>query len=845
MTIRCCLAGVAVILAVSLASCITQPEAPPPKAPIIRDMQYWRGSREESPGPYLCEKPAATNVTVVCDRWPDCSDLRQFGLDAIRLSGAKTEHEKCLAVWRWVRRCTMCTNGTPPIENFANPKQSEFNGGYILDSMKILNVYGAHWCAGLSQTVECVWRALGYPAEKVNFHGHTGVDCFYRDFDGFDRWHIFDVDTGGFVLDRTNQRLLTLDELTGDFFTDWMFGWIHGQHLSMSTHRTDLSFRLGEGLERAWSNWNQPYENNVGKMAQWVGGGDGEKHASIEKVEHGPYPYAFGNGRWTYKPDLLNPDWTNGLAARPEGLAVGKFTPSQAANPGTAVWRFRTPYIVSDANVHLKFVRKTAADVVRLHLSVDDGATWKQLWECPADAVGSQNLVVPICEKFAMTQPAGRKRKVFAPPDGFNSPFGRYHYRLKLELLAKNAPADCRVEGMEFITTVQQNFYSLPQLQPGKNNITVTGDLAKGAALKVTYVWDDPAGKDRRNVTVVEQTPFTYEIVAAGRLWDDCVCKSITVEAVASAGKGNRTEARETPGEYAELPPMRPVEQTRECMLIRQDSGKLPSGEQLIADLDVPAKTLPALYGLIERREPKAFDAIKKIVYEVQPPVKFDDPMMGVKEVSLAALYAVGGEKAKPALLDVLSEPSHSKWQTGKGFNGTWTGGTAVIGYIAAEAGWRDFVPALAKAIQTEGIHLEAARGLLRSLGRLGDPRGAEAIRLFLRDGADLDTVYAAALAAGQVGDRGSIPQLRKFLACGYPPAMLSSARALGMLGDKASSPILRKWLTRTDEDFRGAAAEALGAMGDKDSVSALEAALAAEPFPWVREKIANALGKH
>ncbi len=40
--------------------------------------------------------------------------MRQFGLDAIRLSGAKTDHEKCLAVWRWVRRSTICTNGTPP-----------------------------------------------------------------------------------------------------------------------------------------------------------------------------------------------------------------------------------------------------------------------------------------------------------------------------------------------------------------------------------------------------------------------------------------------------------------------------------------------------------------------------------------------------------------------------------------------------------------------------------------------------------------------------------------------------------------------------------------------------------
>jgi hypothetical protein len=59
--------------------------------PLSRNMAYWQAP-ECSPGPFLCQAPAATEVWVSNDRWPDGSDARRFGRDAIRISGAKTEH---------------------------------------------------------------------------------------------------------------------------------------------------------------------------------------------------------------------------------------------------------------------------------------------------------------------------------------------------------------------------------------------------------------------------------------------------------------------------------------------------------------------------------------------------------------------------------------------------------------------------------------------------------------------------------------------------------------------------------------------------------------------------------
>jgi len=74
------------------------------------------GAGDKPAPPPVCVTPAVTDLRVTSDRWPDGTDLRQFGLDACRIEGAKTDEEKALAVWRWMRRCTMRTNGRSPRE---------------------------------------------------------------------------------------------------------------------------------------------------------------------------------------------------------------------------------------------------------------------------------------------------------------------------------------------------------------------------------------------------------------------------------------------------------------------------------------------------------------------------------------------------------------------------------------------------------------------------------------------------------------------------------------------------------------------------------------------------------
>lgn len=793
-----------------------QQPRPAPKA------AYWRAP-ERTPGPLQCPMPAATGVTVVCNRWPDGSDVRRFGLDAIRLCGAKTDHEKCLAVYRWVRRWLIFPDKRvgPPTEKIAARHHKR---GFVDQALKQLNVYGCHWCDGQVRAMEAIWRALGYRAEKIVRGGHTIIACHYRDDDGVARWHALDVSHSGLLFDRTGRRLLSLDELTTRYY-NFYYQYIVCPHNAWDDHRMELSLRIGERLDRAWGNWQKPYQDNIARGDRKVPAG-----------ERGPYKLDYGNGRWTYRPDLAGPDWHRGLARPPRGAAAGKLQPAAPGTPAAAVWDFRTPYIISDAAIGLRVFRKGPRDRIRLHLSVDDGKTWKPLWTCPDDVVGRKELSVPICETFRVTGKA-------EPPEGLHSPFGRYAYRLKLELLAADRPDDCRVEDVRFETVVQQNLFSLPQLQPGCNRITVRGRLAGGAALKVTYVWKDPLGAARKNVTVVERTPHTYEIVAAGRKWEDCICESIAVEAVAATGEGSRTIVKEAPAEIYSLPPMRPVAETATAWY--QPRGKdLPPIEQVIESLRAGRDLRKAVSQAAMLADARAFEAVRKVAFEAA-----DER---TKHQAMVALFVMDRRRARPVLFGLIEKKQHATWDTRKDKTGQapWIAAHAVVGYLAAEAGWTEFLPVMLRALKdpTAWPGWGPRYGLIRVIGRLGrgDRAAARAIddvltsRLIREHG---DARATAALAAGLIGLPAPVAALRKCLTSSYEPTKHHAALSLGRLGDTASAGKLRAWLAaRGDENTRAAAAEALGLLKDRPSLPALREALRVEPFGWVREKIAEAI---
>jgi len=242
--------------------------------------------------------------------------------------------------------------------------------------------------------------------------------------------------------------------------------------------------------------------------------------------------------------------------------------------------------------------------------------------------------------------------------------------------------------------------------------------------------------------------------------------------------------------------------------------------------------------------DPRPFPQAAKIVYET---ANFE-----IKNRAMVALYVMDREKARPILFEVASEKAHSKWDTSKDPIGEapWVAGTAVIGLMAADAGWNEFLPLMIRALKnpTAWPGWGPRFALIRAIGKLGhgNREAALAIHAVLTDQfrkEDDDSRAVAALAAGQVCDLTLAPDLRKHLNSEYEPLKQNAALSLSLLGDKQIAPMIRPWLkVAGDEDFRAIGAEVLGNLADRESLAPLRDALAVEPFQWVRQRMKHAI---
>lgn len=768
----------------------------------------------------------ASKIKVVCNRWPDGSSMSQFSTDAIRLMNAQTNEQKALAVWRFIRMWSAWTDGNVP-------REPALNDTYIDDPIKVLNVYGAHWCDGLARVMEVAWRALGFRAEKLYKSGHTQADVFWQDEDGQSRWHLMDVSQGWYVYDRSGRHIATPDEIATDYSLIFrpsegfipnapnysgLHNWIHAPHLDWPVHSTELGLRPNEKLVRIWGNMSLPYQDNYAAKGQ-------------TDFEHGPYPVTYGNGMLQYSSDFTSTDYIKGLWMPPnnilsiaeDGLSPN-LHPSQVSHLATAIFQIESPYIIADACISGSLYRKTLSDAISLSISTDSGKSWKQVWQ--AGHTGRLTLNnLNIADKFDIYK---------TYPVGLISPFGRYRYLLKLEFSAANAISDVGVDELHITTVTQHNIFSLPQLWPGENKITVSSDIANDTSLRITYEWQDLFGSERRNIVVVENTPYYYVVNTDGMKWADIITKNITIEAVPRIGKGNYVEMREQQ-------PATLVTFTQEQAFATQQivGTTLPSAlktvAQYITDLNDPAKQVQALSGLIVLKDKSALEPIRKVAFES---IAYPN-----KDLAIQALYLIGGEDSVPVLLEVVKKNPLVKWK----YDSTnrlvelehWYNISALIAQIMADAQETNAAPHLAAVlnsiIQNDDRWWEPHAGIIRSLGRLGVSEVSVSIRPFLNRHEDVSTI--AIWALGELGDYASAEAIKDiFLRTSYPVRKISAVEALGKLKYQGIFQNLCTLLGSSDEDMRAAAAEALGRLGNKSAAPYLQDLINKEIYPWVKK---------
>lgn len=150
---------------------------------------------------------------------------------------------------------------------------------------------------------------------------------------------------------------------------------------------------------------------------------------------------------------------------------------------------------------------------------------------------------------------AGDSYSITKWPTSSTPVFGRYDYYLKIEMVAASTPTTVGFSALTIRNYTQHNLFSLPQLWPVDNDITVSGSVLGGSKLKVTYQWDDEQGSNRQNVTEIVSTPYNYNIKADSAHWPSVnagingtgvKCDYIKIECVPRvAGDTNRITTQE------------------------------------------------------------------------------------------------------------------------------------------------------------------------------------------------------------------------------------------------------------------------------------------------------------
>ena len=781
---------------------------------------------------HIVQDPAfgqASNVRVVCDKWPGSSTIYDFAQDSIRLMGAENNEEKAIALFRFIRMWTSSTDGHIP-------REPALGDVYIDDPVKVLNVYGAHHCDGLSRILEMAWRSLGYRAEKLYRSRHTQANLFYKDNDEVYRWHLFDVSRGWFVFDRSGKHVASPDEIGADFSLAlrpsrgpiprkhqyWgMCNWVHAPHISWPDYSPELRLRAGEKITMFWNNISLPYQDNFRMRGK-------------KGFEHGPYPVTYGNSLLVYAPDLSPKRYTKGTFQQPENISCSQdkdrrflLHPSGSGYRAEIIYHVNSPYIISDAWINGYAHRGSNKDAIEIHISIDGGKTWRKAWN--ANELGEFELrKVGICKKFNIY------KKI---PKDFISPFGRYGYLIKFVMLTHGDISDVWLTDLEITTVLQHNIFALPQLWPGENIISVNGELEKDIALKVKYVWSDRLGKKRQNEVLVANTPYHYEILTAGKKWEEVKCVSLTIETLFAKGESNKILVKEKAPEKICNISISQAFATRD-IIGKAIPSPLKSVKKYIQDLKNPKKQVQALTGLmVHEKATLAFEPVRDVA--------FNSKRFPNKDLAIQALYQIDPQKSIPFFLKILKMDPQVKWKKDPHNKFVklehWYNTSALIGHIVSQAGERIVVPYLVSILENIVINddrsWESHASIIRSLGRLGDPIAAKAIIPFLHR--NIDVAAQGIWALGELNRKEAIPDIRAlFYKSNYPVIKTKAAEALGKLGDKKIIPDLLQMLEHPDENFRAAAVESLGRLGAIEAIPYLKTLLYSDYCPWIKEMV-------
>src|SRR5579862_1203770 len=141
---------------------------------------------------------AADAFKVTTDKTVDNSSLDSIVKDVVRLSGAKTNDEKAIAILDYLHAT---------IFHFAYPVEKNQSVG----PLKVLNVYGWGLCGGQHTVLKALFETAGWKCRYVGWPGHTTIEVEYGG-----RWHYLDVFLKCYYWTKDRSHIASEEEIAND-----------------------------------------------------------------------------------------------------------------------------------------------------------------------------------------------------------------------------------------------------------------------------------------------------------------------------------------------------------------------------------------------------------------------------------------------------------------------------------------------------------------------------------------------------------------------------------------------------------------------------------------------------
>lgn len=410
----------------------------------------------------------------------------------------RTDEEKALAIWWWIRYRTF--QRSPRDESAVHP-------------VRALNGYGYGICGHVAAWMKCLWTAAGLQARMQELWGHTVSEAYYNG-----AWHMLDGNVKVFYLDRDNRTIASLATLEHDkglieraVHPREMEPWYLGldppgrneDFVRYITSYKDNYEEHGHDSEIA-KNYSMAITLRPGeKLVRWWTPELGKFEGSQSRSE---LPLRFANGQLIWEPDLSRVDIrpflsvpatgnvaTRKLDGKSPAIHVADLQDELYTRPSTFSIPIETPYPIVGGRFSCTLVKEGGSGLDNASIYFgrprwESGDLYEYRW-----GQGPQTVRLDFDSKILASD-------------------SKRNYDIGFAIRGNSASTPATQTGIEAFrseTDLQVAPQSLPALSLGANKIHFRQDSPQPAKVRITYKWREIDGP-RPPATV------TKALVAAG-----------------------------------------------------------------------------------------------------------------------------------------------------------------------------------------------------------------------------------------------------------------------------------------------------------------------------------------